>query len=264
MARIFFKKDGQKPSVFASLGLTTACIALLALVAAGPVVQTGVFGNPNSAEIYDLQLKLIWVAFRLVIVAAVFTATGVIHGRLSSRARTSWRALAAALMTVSVGWPSGQILYDLRYGPTLHDISTRPTALLNFTNLPERQYDSASPLDILGSRHEEQYLAKLMAAYPGLGSIPLAGTVEESTNTAMEEMRRLGWNIVFGDTASGHIEAIHTSLWFGFRSFILVKVRAIDAVSFLDIRTVSEMGHTDRGTGIKLIGKLRSGLNQSG
>lgn len=261
MSRIFFKKGGQKPSIFATLGLVTTGLAAIALLVAGPLFRTGLFGDPSTdPSLYDLQLRLIGVSARLIMVAAGFTIAGIIHGRTSSRARASWRALLAAVLTAAMGWPVGKIYYDSQSAPLLHDISTRPEHILPFQTLPERQYDAASPREIVGSRLEQGYQDKLLKAYPGLGSIPFPGSVNQATSSALDAISRRGWNVVQSDIPGGRIEAIYTSPWFGFRSFLVIEVRAKDAVSFLDIRVVSEMGQTDMGTGAKLIGTLQSDI----
>ncbi|SDE17837.1 MULTISPECIES: DUF1499 domain-containing protein [Kordiimonas] len=261
MSRIFFKKGGQKPSVFATLGLITACLTLLALVIAGPIYRAGLFGDPSSdPTLFDLQFKIITVAFRLMLVAASFTFIGLLHGRFASRARTSWRGITAALLVAISAWPLGSLFYRAENAPVLHDISTAPADQLTFRTLPGRSYEVNRPSDILGSRLEPGYLKKLHAAYPGLGSTPLAGSVTDATQAAAETAKKLGWSVVAQDPGAGHVEAIYSSPWFGFRSFIVINVREKDAVAFLDIRAVSEMGHTDFGINADLIDAFTSAL----
>ncbi len=261
MSRIFFKKEGQKPSVFATLGLITACLALLALIAAGPLYRAGLYGDPSAdPSLYDLQFKIITVAFRLMLVAASFTFVGLLHGRFASRARTSWRGITAAILVAIIAWPLGHLFYKAERAPVLHDISTAPEDQLAFRTLPGRTYEVTSPANILGSQLEPDYLTKLRAAYPGLGSTPLGGSIPEATKVAADTAKKLGWQVVAQDAEIGHIEAIYSSPWFGFRSFIVISVREKDAVAFLDIRAVSEMGHTDFGINADLIGAFTSAL----
>ncbi|MFC4347597.1 DUF1499 domain-containing protein [Kordiimonas lipolytica] len=261
MSRIFFKKEGQKPSVFATLGLITGCLALLALIAAGPLYRIGLFGDPVAdPSLYELQFKIITVAFRLMLVAAGFTFLGLLHGRFSSRARTSWRGITAAILVAVIAWPLGNLFYRAESAPVLHDISTTLAEPLAFRTLPGRTYEVSSPSDILGSRLEPGYTEKLHRAYPGLGSTPLGGSVPEATELAADVANKMGWAIVSQDLQAGHIEAIYSSPWFGLRSFIVIAVREKDAVAFLDIRAVSEMGHTDFGINADLIDAYTSAL----
>lgn len=263
MSRIFFKKEGQKPSVFATLGLISAGLAFLAFLAAGPAFRLGIFGDTSTdPTLFDFQFKLIMVALRLVAVAAGFTLAGIVHGRFSSRARTSWRAFFAAIAIAAMGWPLGSLFYKAENAPLLHDVSTAPTDHIPFKVLSGRRYDAASPSDIAGGRLDENYLARHQQAYPGLGSVPIPGTITEATQTALNVADSMGWQIVAQDTAAGHIEAIYESPWFGFRSMIVIRVREKDAVAFLDIRSVSEMGHTDFGINAKLIGAYTSALRK--
>ena len=46
----------------------------------------------------------------------------------------------------------------------------------------------------------------------------------------------------------GRIEATDTTLWFGFKDDIVVRVTAQDSASRIDVRSVSRVGKSDVGT----------------
>jgi hypothetical protein len=265
MSRIFFKKEGQKPSIFVTLGLVCTGLTFVALVVAGPLVRLGLFGTPETAPgLFDLQFKMILTASRLLLVSALFTLVGVVHGRMSSRARTSWRAFVAALLIAAMGWPLWQVHSAYRDAPVLHDISTQPQQLMQFESLSERTYDATSSAGVAGSRLDQTYLHKHMAAYPDMIAERFDQPPAQAFDRVLVAARGLGWRIVRTDPQAGDIEALCRSPWFGFTSFIKMEVRAYGAGAALDIRVVSEMGHTDMGIGAGLIRRLKKALARPG
>lgn len=261
MSRIFFKKQGQKPSIFVTLGLVTASLSVLGILLAGPAVKVGLFGAiPQSPDLFELQFKLISLSMLLVLISAVLTLIGIIHARTSSRARTSWRAFASAVTIAIVGAAAWQVQSAVRTAPLLHDISTKADTLLSFNTLPERTYRATTPEAVAGSRLDENYLRRHRTYYPDMIPILLDRPLAESFQNVLQACRGLGWQIVYVNDEIGDIEAIYESPWFGFTSLIKLEVRAKDAGAELDIRAVSAMGHTDMGINATLIRKLKKGL----
>jgi len=261
MSRIFFKKQGQKPSIFVTLGLVTAGLSLLGILLAGPAVKVGLFGTiPGTPGLFELQFKLISMSMLLVLISAVLTLIGIIHARTSSRARTSWRAFVSAATIAVVGGAAWQVQSAARTAPLLHDISTKADTLLSFKILPERTYRATAPGALVGSRLDENYLRRHRTYYPDMIPIRLDRPPAESFREVVQACQRLGWQIVYSNGEIGDIEAIYKSPWFGFTSLIKLEVRAKDAGAELDIRAVSAMGHTDMGINAALIRKLKKGL----
>jgi hypothetical protein len=59
--------------------------------------------------------------------------------------------------------------------------------------------------------------------------------------------QELGWEIVAVDPAAGRVEATATTLWFGFKDDIVVRVRRADGGAQVDVRSVSRLGGGDLG-----------------
>ena len=64
----------------------------------------------------------------------------------------------------------------------------------------------------------------------------------------MRAARNAGWDIVESRPDQGRIEATDTTLWFGFKDDIVVRVTAQDRASRIDVRSVSRVGKSDVGT----------------
>ncbi len=65
---------------------------------------------------------------------------------------------------------------------------------------------------------------------------------------ALRAARDAGWDIVESRPDQGRIEATDTTLWFGFKDDIVVRVTSLDSVSRIDVRSVSRVGKSDVGT----------------
>ena len=63
----------------------------------------------------------------------------------------------------------------------------------------------------------------------------------------------MGWQIVASAPQEGRIEATDTTLWFGFKDDIVIRVAPAGNRSLVDIRSVSRVGISDVGTNARRI-----------
>jgi uncharacterized protein (DUF1499 family) len=71
---------------------------------------------------------------------------------------------------------------------------------------------------------------------------------------AIDAARALDWEIVASDAPAGRIEATATTMWFGFKDDIVVRVRPeAGGGSRVDVRSVSRVGQSDVGANAKRI-----------
>ncbi|TNE65549.1 MAG: DUF1499 domain-containing protein [Alphaproteobacteria bacterium] len=257
MSQIFFKKRERRASVFATLGLVTLCFAAIAFLAAGPFFRIEAFralwGNGDDLNI---RLRLVTVSLRLVALGGVFTLAGIIHGLTSPRVRISWRGFAAVLMLGAIGWPTWTTYSHASSAPALHDITTNLEDPPQFAQLPA----AADGTPVQGGRESAEYRALHQSQYSDLASMKLAAPPADAAAKALQVASSEGWKIVASDLANGRIEAVTESRWFGFRTRLVVRVRANAAGSLLDIRAVSEMGVGDWGIGAALIRSYMNAL----
>ena len=64
---------------------------------------------------------------------------------------------------------------------------------------------------------------------------------------ALNAARDLGWQIVAATPDQRRIEATDTTLWFGFKDDIVVRITPTDGGSRIDVRSVSRLGQGDLG-----------------
>jgi uncharacterized protein (DUF1499 family) len=70
----------------------------------------------------------------------------------------------------------------------------------------------------------------------------------------------VGLTIVTDDASTGRIEAVATSRLYGFKDDVVARVRAKDAGTQVDFRSVSRVGMSDLGANCKRITAIRAAL----
>ncbi|HEU0306092.1 MAG TPA: DUF1499 domain-containing protein, partial [Lysobacter sp.] len=80
---------------------------------------------------------------------------------------------------------------------------------------------------------------------------------------AQQVARDMGWELVAADATAGRIEATDTTLWFGFKDDIVVRVEAEGSGSRIDVRSLSRVGKSDVGTNAKRIHAYLQALGSS-
>jgi uncharacterized protein (DUF1499 family) len=61
------------------------------------------------------------------------------------------------------------------------------------------------------------------------------------------------WQIVDSNPDQGRIEATDTTLWFGFKDDVVVRVTPMEQGSRIDVRSMSRVGRSDIGTNARRI-----------
>ena len=69
----------------------------------------------------------------------------------------------------------------------------------------------------------------------------------------MAVARDLGWKIVAADAATGRIEAIATTSWFGFTDDVVIRIAPNGTGSRIDIRSHSRVGRGDLGANARRV-----------
>lgn len=255
MAQIFFTKSGRRPSAFATLGLVI--MFLSAVTFTGALFILGFFQqtSPVPQELLDWRLKLLELANMLLLGGSAVTIAGLLHGRFSSRVRTSWRGFIAVILGLAVAAPMWAFERAKSNNASLHDVTTNLLDPPYFIYLAERSYDTSSQLALMGGRLEASYVDNHTAAYSDLQTIRLPLPAATTLQIAEEIAVRLGWHLEDKKSSPDQMEWSVVHPLFQLRSNIVVRVRSVDAdkVSLLDVRAVSRLGVTDYGINASLI-----------
>jgi uncharacterized protein (DUF1499 family) len=123
----------------------------------------------------------------------------------------------------------------------------------------QRQARSVPPINDISTDAENKAQQE---AYPDIRPIVLADPKEKAFERALAAAQAMGWEIVARDPAAGRIEAVDTTLWFGFKDDVVVRVAAAPAGgSRIDVRSKSRVGRGDAGTNARRIRGFRERLS---
>lgn len=189
--------------------------------------------------------------FWSAIMAMGAVALGLIATVLAFRtkARASMRlALLGLLIGLAVALPPLTLYLKAQSLPRIHDISTdtdNPPAFVAV--LPLRQ----------GVSNSTEYTAENAAAqksgYPEMAPKLLKNTPAEALAQAEAAARLMGWEIVAVSPADYRIEATDTSLLFGFKDDVVIRVTPHPEGSCIDVRSLSRVGISDLGVNARRI-----------
>lgn len=130
--------------------------------------------------------------------------------------------------------------------PRIHDIST------DLDNPP--RFVAILPLRQGPVEHGGVMIASMqLKAYPDIKTLILPVPKEQAFQSALSAAREMGWEIVAEVPAEGRIEATDTTLWYGFKDDVVIRIVPAGDRSLLDIRSVSRVGISDVGTNAERI-----------
>jgi len=225
----------QKTSVLAVVGLIAAVFALLMVGGAGPAYRLELVDlNPAFA----LMRWGAWVGLAALLVALI--------GAWITRPGTQRRGFALTLVgavagVVAFGVPFA-MLQSAKASPPIHDITTDTENPPRFVAIIALRQGSPNSVE-----YQEAVAGQQRMAYPDIRPVTLAEPPDAAFKRALTAARDIGWQIVAAVPAQGRIEATDTTLWFGFKDDIVVRVTPAAVGSRLDVRSVSRLGEGDLG-----------------
>jgi len=221
----------------ATLGLVIALAAALALALAGPGHRFGVWD-------FGTGFAVLRYAVYGGIAAAVISAIGLVLARLRGRRRGMFRALAGLVIgLVVVGLPA-RWLQVARAVPPIHDITTDPGDPPAFEAILPLRAGAPNPAAYGGAL----LAAQQAAGYPDIAPLEAAVPPQRAFDAALAAATGMGWEIIAAVPDAGRIEATDRTFWFGFTDDIVVRIRAADGGSRIDLRSTSRVGVSDMGT----------------
>ena len=210
------------------------------LLISGPGVRLELWEFPTGFQMMRWATFLGFGGLALVLIVVLIPGL--------RRSSLGWWAPALLLAAVSVYIP-WQALESARQVPPIHDITTDTADPPAFDALREVRAGYPNPTDYPG----EAVARQQREAYPDLDTLRLGEPAERGFERALEAAREMGWEIAAVDPEDGRIEATATTFWYGFRDDVVIRVRADDGESLVDVRSVSRVGRSDAGTNARRI-----------
>ena len=144
--------------------------------------------------------------------------------------------------------------------PKIHDITTDTANPPAFVALADARKAAPNGLDYKGAEIAE----KQKQAYPDIAPMLSQLSPAELFVKAEAAARAAGWDIAAADVQAGRIEATVTSLIYGFKDDMVIRITPAAGGSQLDMRSMSRMGTSDVGMNAKRIREFVASLKAAG
>jgi uncharacterized protein (DUF1499 family) len=222
-------------------------VAALLFLASGPGTRAGLWEWQSG---FALMKWAMWLGFATAVLALVMLVVP------KTRGPQPTILVAALLVGIMAGAPVVSLRNQAGGLPPIHDITTDSRDPPAFVALLAAR--KASPN---GSEYGGPEIAAQQAkAYPNVRPMLLPLPPQDAFTRAADVARAMGWEIVSADAAKGRIEATATTLWFGFRDDIIVRIAPQGTASRIDVRSVSRVGTSDIGANARRIQEYLSKL----
>ena len=227
------------------VALVVGVLCAVAALSAGPAYRTEVL--PLGASLQTMR----WAAM-VAIGGAVAAVVAVVAMLLSVSAPVPARgrgvAALALLVNALVAAPPLFMYWQAQQLPKIHDIST------DTANPPA--FEAVLPLR-KGARNAVAYppgtAAEQRKGYPDIGPLTLSLAPQAAFERALQAARQMGWEVVAAAPEALRIEATDTTLLFGFKDDVVVRITPQAQGSVVDVRSLSRVGGSDFGTNAKRV-----------
>lgn len=219
------------------VGLAVGFLAALGMLLSGPLYRIGVLKLGPAFGLMGLGAKIGMAALIIGIV-------GLILALFARRSRSVWIAGLAIVLGLLAFMPPWMFRHKAMSVPPIHDISTDTNNPPAFAALLPERGNAPNPAEYGGAEVADQQ----HAAYPDIKPLELKASTQQVFDAALATAHDLGWKVAGQDPAQGHIEATATTLWFGFKDDVVIRISPeVDDSSRLDIRSLSRVGKSDVG-----------------
>ncbi|GGW77784.1 hypothetical protein GCM10007391_07930 [Alteromonas halophila] len=208
-------------------------VGFLMVVLPGPLYQFAGLGLGTAFTLIRYGLFVAGAALIVMILQILINRKSVDWANLSVFAIL---ALIAVYMPLNMMGKASAV-------PPIHDITTDVTNPPEFVAVAPLRKDAPNPVNYEGGEVTKQQLE----AYPELKTVKLAQPVDEVYQAAEAAVATLGWKRVTDGARENTIEATDTTLWFGFKDDVVIRLTPEGDNTLVDVRSKSRVGKSDLG-----------------
>lgn len=223
-----------------------------------PLAVLALLGFPIAVLGYRLDLFNFLTSYRImqwtVYLALALFFVGMVVTFLKRRSdpELSKAARTASYLAIIPIVALGSQIFTARSVPSIHNISTDTVNPPAFERVTEIRSAEHNPLD-----YDAEKLAAIQSeAYPDVTTLMTELSVADAHARALAIAESEGWDIVNSDPARGIIEATDTTLVWGFKDDVVIRVSEKEGMRAVDLRSVSRIGRSDLGANAKRIKKF--------
>lgn len=220
----------------------------LAVIAA---LTLGLAGGGYRLGWWDFRLGL--TIFRWAAYGGLAATLLSLLGGIVTRPGSARRGFPLAVIGLSIGlvatwipWQWGRVAQRV---PMIHDITTDTETPPTFVAVLPLRAGAPNSVEYGGP----ELAAQQRAGYPDMAPLTLPMPPAQAFPHALTAARDMGWEIVASEPTEGRIEATATTLWFGFKDDVVVRITPVGSGSRIDVRSVSRVGKSDVGANAQRI-----------
>src|SRR5437867_8208270 len=215
---------------------------VLAVLCAGGAVAAGLGTRWGAWHFRTGFVLLTWAAYGALVVV-ILGLVALVVNRSSNKA--IFFALASIILAIFIAGIPWQMKKRVQHVPPIHDITTDTENPPAFVAILPLRANAPNSVEYKGT----EVAAQQKKAYPDLQPLTVNAPPDVAFQRALRAARDAGWDIVESRPDQGRIEATDTTLWFGFKDDIVVRVTAQDSASRIDVRSVSRVGKDRKSVG---------------
>lgn len=208
-------------------------IAFLLVALPGPLYKYGIVDLGTAFTGFKFGVFAGIAALILLVLQMIFKRKTVTLGSTVIALLLSAIAIAMPLSMMNKG----------KSVPPIHDISTDLTNPPEFVAIAPLRADAPNPVEYAGAEAAKQQ----RDAYPDLKTLSYTQSKSELVKATEQAINNLGWDLVNSDVDKGIVEATDSTMWFGFKDDVVVRVTDNGSERLLDIRSKSRVGGSDLG-----------------
>lgn len=217
-------------------------IGFLLVILPGPLYKYGIVDLGTAFAGFTLGMMAGGAALIMLLLQALFKRQTL---TLGSAIITVMFSAIAIIMPLSM-------LSKAKSVPPIHDISTDLKSPPEFVAIIPLRADAPNPATYAGEDTAEQQ----REAYPELQTLTYSQSKSQLVEAIEQAVNNLGWELVNIDANNGIVEATDTTVWFGFKDDIVVRINDDGSERLVDIRSKSRIGKSDLGKNAERIHAL--------
>lgn len=233
-----------------SVVMAVCVAAFVMLIASGPGTRMGLWA-------WQTGFALVKWAFWTGAIGAVGAIILIVLLAVPRWRQRPWMPLLALCFGLVAAVPPVILLNRAESAPPIHDITTDyfdPPAFKALMPVRQQAPNGAAYGGTEIAKQQQQ-------AYPDIRPVIVKAPPPEAVQKALDAARAMDWEIVSSDAAAGRIEATDTTMWFGFKDDIVIRVLPNpDGGSRIDVRSVSRVGGSDVGANAARVRKFLARL----
>ncbi|MBH0031055.1 DUF1499 domain-containing protein [Pseudoalteromonas sp. SWYJZ98] len=222
-------------------------IAFLLVILPGPLYKFGIVELGTAFAGFKFGVYAGGAALVLLIIQALF---------MRKTLTLSSGVIALVFSVVAIAMPLN-MMNKAKSVPAIHDISTDLVNPPKFVAIAPLRAEAPNPVEYAG----EETAVQQRKAYPELATLSFAQSKADLMAASEQAVKNLGFAVVSANTATGIVEATDTTIWFGFKDDVVIRIKDEGSQRFVDIRSKSRVGRSDLGKNAERIHSIINELN---